>query len=219
MRNVKIAPSIFASNFLNLKEELENLEKLGVDYLHYDIMDNHFVPNISFGPLITKQISEATKIPGDVHLMIDLSEEKIKPFFLRNIEFITLHLEAPGFSRDLLKFIKENGKKPGISVKPSTPPEEIEQFLDLVELVLVMTVEPGFSGQTLISETIDKIGKVREILEKNSKDKDIYLETDGGISLSNIRQVVEKGANLIVMGSFFFRDNNGKKVVDFLNTL
>lgn len=215
MRKIKVAPSIFAANFLNLEKEIEKLEKLGVDYIHYDIMDNHFVPNISFGPLITKQIAKNSNIPGDIHLMIDLSERKIEPFIIDNIEFITLHIESPGFSEDLLKFIKRNGKKPGISIKPKTPTESIEPLLELVDLVLVMTVEPGFSGQKLLPETIDKIGKVKKILEKNSKN--IPLEVDGGVNLDNIPILVEKGANLLVIGSFFFKDNNGEKVIRFLD--
>lgn len=216
MRNIKVAPSIFASNFLKLEEEIKKLETLEVDYIHYDIMDNHFVPNISFGPLITKQISSSTKIPGDVHLMIDLTEEKITPFLIDNIEFITIHIEAPGFSKKLLKFIKENNKKVGISIKPKTSPQNIIPFLDIVDMVLVMTVEPGFSGQKLIPETIKKVGEVRKIIDNYNKN--ILLEVDGGVNLNNIPTLIEEGVDILVIGSFFFTDNNGKRVMEYLRS-
>ncbi len=218
MNNIKVSPSIFAANFLDIRKEIENLENLGVDYIHYDIMDNHFVPNISFGPLITKQIAQSTTIPGDVHLMIDLSKKSVEPFLvIDNVEIVTVHLEANGFSREILDFVKSSGKKVGISIKPGTAPEKIKDFLDLVDLVLVMTVEPGFSGQKFLTQSIEKVGIVKEILK--SYKRDIYLEVDGGINLENIKLLIDKGANLFVIGSFFFSNNNGRKILEYLSKL
>ncbi|MGC8869522.1 MAG: ribulose-phosphate 3-epimerase [Brevinematia bacterium] len=217
MRKVKISPSIFAADFLRLGEIIKLLEDVQVDYIHYDVMDNHFVPNISFGPLVIETISSNTKIPGDVHLMIDLSKEKLKRFFLKNVEFITLHLEAEGFSKDLLNLIKKQGYKPGISIKPNTPSHYIEDYLDIVDLILVMTVEPGFSGQKIIHSAIDKISEVKKLVL--SFGRDIPIEVDGGVNTDNIRLVVDKGADIIVMGSFFFKDDNFKKVIDVVSKL
>ncbi|MCX8029781.1 MAG: ribulose-phosphate 3-epimerase [Brevinematales bacterium] len=217
MRKIKVAPSIFASDFINLKRELDRLKQLGVDYIHYDIMDNNFVPNISFGPLITEQIAKYSGIPGDVHLMISLSIEKVSRFMLENIEIVTIHYEADGFSKDIIDFIKSNNKKVGISIKPQTPVEAVVPFIDIVDLVLVMTVEPGFSGQSLIPSTISKVSKVREILDKYNRD--IYLEVDGGVNLDNVQTLVNSGANLLVIGSAFFKNNNSEMIMDLVKHL
>ncbi|MFN4245169.1 MAG: ribulose-phosphate 3-epimerase [Brevinematia bacterium] len=218
MRKIKVSPSIFAANFLNIEKEIEKLERLKVDYIHYDIMDNHFVPNISFGPLITKQIANSTSIPGDVHLMIDLSKERIQPFMeISNVEIITLHIEAPGFSRDLLNFVKSGGKKVGISIKPKTEPEKIKEFLEDIDLVLVMTVEPGFSGQKILPNSYSKVKEIKSILDDCNKN--IYLEVDGGVNLENARLLIDNGANLLVIGSFFFANDNAKKIVEYLCSL
>lgn len=214
MRSVKIAPSIFAADFLNLKKVVEDIERLKVDYIHYDIMDYHFVPNISFGPLITEQISKVTSIPGDVHLMIELSPEKVERFFIDNIGIITVHVEANGFSRDILKLVRDSGRKVGISIKPKTPPEEIVPYLDLIDLVLVMTVEPGFSGQTLIPETEDKVRRVKQIVSQVSRN--IEIEVDGGVNIHNMERLIQNGASILVMGSFFFRGDNAERVVSML---
>lgn len=214
MKNVKIAPSIFAADFVNLKKVIDDIERLKVDYIHYDIMDYHFVPNISFGPLITEQIAKATSIPGDVHLMIELSPGKVERFFIDNVQIITVHVEAGGFSRDILNLIKESGRKVGISIKPGTHPDVIIPYLDLVDLVLVMTVEPGFSGQSLIPGTEEKVKKVREMLSQVSRD--VEIEVDGGVNIENMWRLIENGASILVMGSFFFRDGNAEKVVNTL---
>jgi len=214
MKKVKISPSIFAADFLKLGEEIKKLEKLGVDYIHYDIMDNHFVPNISFGPLIVETISKNTFIKGDVHLMTDLSESVVSKFFIKGIEIITLHIEANGFSRKLINFIKENDFKVGIAIKPKTSINEIIPYLDIVDLILIMTVEPGFSGQKIIHETITKVKELSNIISNLSKEIDI--EVDGGINSSNINQLINDGANIIVMGSFFFSGDNSKKIIEFI---
>ncbi len=211
---VKIAPSIFAANFLKLGEEIVKLERLGVDYIHYDIMDNHFVPNISFGPLVVETISRNTSIKGDVHLMIDLSKEVISRFFIEGIEIITIHVEANGFSKEICEFVKGNGFKLGVAIKPKTGVEAIVPYLDMVDMVLVMTVEPGFSGQRLIRETIPKVKKVKDLI--SSLGRDVEIEVDGGVNIDNARELIESGANVLVMGSFFFSGDNGEKVVRFL---
>jgi len=212
---VKIAPSIFAANFLKLGEEIVKLERLGVDYIHYDIMDNHFVPNISFGPLVVETISRNTSIKGDVHLMIDLSKEVISRFFIEGIEIITIHVEANGFSKEICEFVKGNGFKLGVAIKPKTGVEAIVPYLDMVDMVLVMTVEPGFSGQRLIRETIPKVKKVKDLI--SSLGRDVEIEVDGGVNIDNARELIESGANVLVMGSFFFSGDNGEKVVRFLS--
>jgi ribulose-phosphate 3-epimerase len=211
---VKISPSIFAADFLKLGEEIKKLEKLGVDYIHYDIMDNHFVPNISFGPLIVETISKNTFIKGDVHLMTDLSESVVSKFFIKGIEIITLHIEANGFSKKLINFIKENDFKVGIAIKPKTSINEIIPYLDIVDLILVMTVEPGFSGQKIIHETVAKVKELSNLISNLGKEIDI--EVDGGINASNINQLINDGANIIVMGSFFFSGDNSKKIIEFI---
>jgi len=214
MKKVKISPSIFAADFLKLGEEIKKLEKLGVDYIHYDIMDNHFVPNISFGPLIVETISKNTFIKGDVHLMTDLSESVVSKFFIKGIEIITLHIEANGFSKKLINFIKENDFKVGIAIKPKTSINEIIPYLDIVDLILVMTVEPGFSGQKIIHETVAKVKELSNLISNLGKEIDI--EVDGGINASNINQLINDGANIIVMGSFFFSGDNSKKIIEFI---
>jgi ribulose-phosphate 3-epimerase len=214
MKKVKISPSIFAADFLKLGEEIKKLEKLGVDYIHYDIMDNHFVPNISFGPLIVETISKNTFIKGDVHLMTDLSESVVSKFFIKGIEIITLHIEANGFSKKLINFIKENDFKVGIAIKPKTSINEIIPYLDIVDLILVMTVEPGFSGQKIIHETVTKVKELSNLISNLGKEIDI--EVDGGINASNINQLINDGANIIVMGSFFFSGDNSKKIIEFI---
>ncbi len=214
---IKIAPSIFASNFIKLEETIKFLESLGVDYIHYDIMDNHFVPNISFGPLIVEQVSSYTSIKGDIHLMISLSKEKVKRFFIQNIEFITVHIEAEGFSYEILDYIKSNGYKVGISIKPKTNVSILKEFINMIDMVLIMSVEPGFSGQEFIPESIEKVKEAREIISKS--DKTINIEIDGGVNLNNIELLVKNGANILVIGSAFFKNDDAKKIMSTVKKL
>lgn len=197
-----IAPSIFASNFANLSRGIKKAEDFGCEYLHIDIMDGHFVPNISFGPKIVSDIKKITKLKLDTHLMIDNPLFFIDRFYKAGSEIITFHYEINENKTKVIEEIKKLGIKVGISIKPKTKVEEIFSFLDKLDLVLIMTVEPGFSGQKMITSCIEKIS----ILDKYRKENNLnyIIEVDGGINFNNHKRLLDKGADLLVMGSAFF---------------
>lgn len=198
----KIAPSILSADFAKLGEDVDDVQSRGIDYLHIDVMDGSFVPNISFGPAVMKSLNEIAKIPYDVHLMIQNPERYIEEFVTENTEFITVHYEACQDVAGMIETIHGFGKKAGISIKPGTPPEVLDDYLADLDLILVMSVEPGFGGQKFMDISISKIKYYAEKRKENGYN--YIIEVDGGINPENAYLVKEAGADLIVAGSAVF---------------
>ncbi|HHV46191.1 MAG TPA: ribulose-phosphate 3-epimerase [Tissierellia bacterium] len=199
---VMIAPSILSADFANLKEEIEKLEKGGADFLHLDIMDGMFVPNITFGPPVIKSIRNITDIPFDVHLMIEKPERYIEDFVKAGADLITVHVESTTHLHRTVEAIKSFGIKAGVALNPATPLDSIEYVLDYLDLVLIMTVNPGFGGQKFIESTKRKIVRMKEIVK--SRNLNLLIEADGGIKLDNYKDIVKCGLDIIVVGSGIF---------------
>lgn len=202
MNNSIIAPSVLNANFLNLKDEITAIEKGGAGLVHLDIMDGHFVPNISFGPGISALIAKATTLPLDCHLMISNPELFVEEFARIGSHYITVQAESTWHLDRILNRIRELGAKPAVSINPATPIENIQWILDLVDMVLVMSVNPGFGGQSLIPYCLDKIRKLREMKPN------LDIEIDGGIKLDNILDAKKAGANIFVVGSAIFKTDS-----------
>jgi ribulose-phosphate 3-epimerase len=203
MATVRISPSILSSDFARLGAEIEALEKAGADMIHIDVMDGHFVPNITIGPPIVKALRPHTKLPFDVHLMIAPVDLFLEDFAAAGADGITVHPEAGPHIHRTLQLIRALGKKPGIVLNPGTPIDHIDPVLDLVDLVLIMTVNPGFGGQSFITSQLKKIEAAAERIVKSGRD--IALEVDGGINQQTAKRVISAGANVIVAGTAVFR--------------
>ena len=197
---MKVAPSILTADFLNLAKELKTIKS--ADRFHIDIMDGNFVPNISFGPYITKLTNDFTQTPLDIHLMVDWPDFWIDKFNLNNTHNITFHFESKSDVNQTISKIKETGKKVGISIKPSTEVKAIIPFLSKIDIVLVMSVEPGFGGQKFISNALNKICELAEFRKKHHLNFEI--EVDGGVDQTNISAIKQAGADIVVAGSYIF---------------
>ena len=204
-----IAPSILSSDFANLESEIKRLEKNGADWVHVDVMDGHFVPNLTIGAPVVKAIKPVTKLPMDVHLMIENPAKYVKDFALAGADVITFHYEATKETTfDVINIIKSYGVKVGLSIKPKTPVSAIKPYLDMVDLVLVMTVEPGFGGQKFMEDCADKIIEV-----KAYANKDIIVEVDGGINAETAQHCKKCGADALVAGNYVFSSDDMKEAI------
>jgi len=219
MKKIQISPSILSADFSQLGKEIKKLEEGGADLIHVDVMDGHFVPNLTIGPPVIKTLRKYTKLPFDVHLMISPVHKYIKNFADAGSDIITIHPEATEDLKESISLIKELNKKVGISLNPNTEINVIESQLNNIDLVLIMSVFPGFGGQKFIPETIKKIKDLKEIKDKNNYSFDI--EVDGGINFSNSKEVINAGANILVSGTTIFKENNGniKKNIETLKSV
>ena len=206
-KGVLIAPSILAADFAELGNDIKRIDQAGADILHVDVMDGHFVPNISMGPPIIKSIRKTTNLPFDVHLMISEPLKYIKSFAEAGADHITFHLESEGDPLEIISEIRKYGCTTGISVKPKTCGKLVQPFLDKIDLVLVMTVEPGFGGQSFMSDMMPKVREIRSMIDYS--DLPVHLEVDGGIDQNTVKIAAEAGANMMVAGTSVFRHLDG----------
>lgn len=208
---IQIAPSILAADFAKLGEEVKRIEASGADRIHFDVMDGHFVSNLSFGAMILAAIRPYSKLPMDVHLMVTNPECLIAPFAEAGADSITIHVEATNHVDGLLREIKRLGKHCGVSLNPGTPLNTLENILSLTDIILIMSVNPGMGGQKYISGTTDKIAKLSELIKKTQNEVSIHV--DGGIGLDNVKIVSDAGANVLVTGSSFFSNQDTFKFI------
>jgi ribulose-phosphate 3-epimerase len=215
---IKIAPSILSADFRKLEEEIKKVEAAGADLIHIDVMDGHFVPNITIGPLIVKAARQATKLPLDVHLMIENPDRFIPDFAKAGADIITIHAETSKSLDEDIELMKQNNVKPGVVVNPGTPVENIFHVLDKVAMVLIMSVNPGFAGQKFMPEVLGKIRKLREKITNSphlsvGNNRPPEIEIDGGINLETAKEAVKAGADILVAGSAIFGSNDYAKVI------
>ena len=216
MKNIQISPSILSADFSQLGTEIKKLEKGGADMIHVDVMDGHFVPNLTIGPPVIKALRKHCSLKFDVHLMISPVHKYIKAYADAGADIITIHPEATQDLADSIKMIKELNKKVGVSLNPESKIELITEFLDQIDLVLIMSVNPGFGGQKFMPEVLDKIKQLKKI--QQGKNLSFDIEIDGGINFENCKIAIDAGANILVSGTTVFKSNDGdiKKNIDLL---
>ena len=216
MKKIQISPSILSADFSQLGNEIKRLEQGGADMIHVDVMDNHFVPNLTIGPPVIKSLRKHTKLPFDVHLMIDPVHKYIKNFAEAGSDIITIHPEATKSLEESINLIKSFKKKVGVSLNPDTKIDVIKDVLSQIDLVLIMSVYPGFGGQKFMPEVIEKITNLKRI--KDDMKLNFDIEVDGGVNFDNNQMIIEAGANILVSGTTIFKENNGdiKKNIDLL---
>tara|TARA_E500000331_G_scaffold320248_1_gene333591 strand:- start:71 stop:730 length:660 start_codon:yes stop_codon:yes gene_type:complete len=207
MQKIKISPSILAADFSNLGLEIKKLKKAGADLIHVDVMDGHFVPNLTIGPPIIKSLRKYTRIPFDVHLMISPVHKYIKSYADAGADIITIHPEATNNLKKSVKLIKKLKKKVGVSLNPNTSLNKLNNILNDIDLVLIMSVNPGFGGQKFIKKVLKKIKTLKKII--NKKKLKIQIEVDGGINFNNSKSIIDAGADILVSGTTIFKSNKG----------
>jgi ribulose-phosphate 3-epimerase len=208
---VKIAPSILSADFSRLGEEIKDVEKGGADYIHVDVMDGHFVPNITIGPLIVEAVRPITKLPLDVHLMIENPDQYIEAFAKAGADYITVHAEASRHLHRTIHLIKSYGVKAGVVLNPATPAEALKHIIQDIDMVLLMTVNPGFGGQKFISSVLPKIRQVKEMAAEQGLD--LEIEVDGGVNEETAKLCIEAGANVLVAGSAVYNQKDRAKAI------
>ena len=212
---VKIAPSILSADFTRLGEQVADVTEAGADYIHLDVMDGRFVPNITFGPVVIENLKEYTGLPLDAHLMIVEPERRIPDFISAGVDHVTVHAEACTHLHRVLQQIKDGGCRAGVALNPATPVSAVEEALPFLDIVLVLTVNPGFGGQTLIPQVLDKVSRLRAIIDERGYD--VELEVDGGVNAQTAPAVVNAGAHTLIAGSAVF--NRHESVADAMTKL
>ena len=207
----KIAPSILSADFSRLNEEVRAIEKAGADLIHVDVMDGHFVPNITIGPLVVQGLKKLTSMPLDVHLMIENPERYVEPFAQAGSDWITIHAEVCPHLKRMIKKIRQLNVRPGIVLKPATPIKILYPVLDDIDLVLIMSVNPGFGGQPFIPSTLKKVERLRKIIDQNQYP--LEIEVDGGIKIENIREVSIAGGDIFVVGTGLFKTKDYEETI------
>ncbi|WP_338753953.1 ribulose-phosphate 3-epimerase [Bacillus sp. FJAT-52991] len=209
---VKIAPSILSADFSRLGEEIKDVEMGGADIIHVDVMDGHFVPNITIGPLIVDAIRPITKLPLDVHLMIENPDQYIEAFAKAGADYITVHVEACPHLHRTIQLIRSHGVKAGVVLNPATPAYMIEHILEDIDMVLLMTVNPGFGGQSFIHSVVPKIRQVKQMID--NKGLDVEIEIDGGVNIETAKFCTEAGADILVAGSAVYNKEDRKRAIE-----
>ncbi|WP_027398254.1 ribulose-phosphate 3-epimerase [Anaerovorax odorimutans] len=214
---IRLAPSILSADFSKLGEEVNTIEEAGAHLIHVDIMDGHFVPNISYGATVMKSLVGKTKLAFDVHLMIENPDLYIDDFVTENTEFITVHVEACPHLHRTIQHIKSLGIKAGVALNPATSLSVLDYIIDDIDMVLIMSVNPGFGGQNFILSALDKVKELKEI--KDITNSNLLIELDGGVNLNNVKEIIDAGVEIVVAGSSVFNvDNIEKRVKEFLET-
>ncbi|NQV38667.1 MAG: ribulose-phosphate 3-epimerase [Candidatus Marinimicrobia bacterium] len=203
-KTVQIAPSILSADFSNLGQAIQHCEQGQAEYIHVDVMDGHFVPNLTIGPPVVKSLRSVTDLFIDVHMMVTNPEDLVEPFAKAGADGITFHIEASTTPMKVIDLIRSTGKQVGLSIKPKTPISTLEPFIGDVDLILVMSVEPGFGGQGYLPGSSERIKAIRQMLVEQCRDESVLIQVDGGVKLDNAREVLDAGADILVAGSAIF---------------